>query len=173
MALILVRHTTPAVADGVCYGQTDLDLIDSFPVEAAAVSASLPDFQRIVSSPLTRCRKLADYLAGMSDIPVLEDPRIIEMDFGSWEEQLWSTIPREELNSWAADFLNARPHGGESVAMLRNRTAEALVNWNESGTTTVIVTHAGVIKAALADGDSASDFETKIDFGGFVTISDP
>ena len=42
MALILVRHTRPLVADGVCYGVTDLDLAPTFDDEAARVLAALP-----------------------------------------------------------------------------------------------------------------------------------
>ncbi|MEM7768809.1 MAG: alpha-ribazole phosphatase family protein, partial [Pseudomonadota bacterium] len=140
MALILVRHTTPAVALGICYGQTDLDVRESFPEEAQAVSDALPKFDRIVTSPLQRCRKLADAMAKASGFPVEQDPRLIEMDFGSWEGTPWSDIPRAELDAWAADFLNARPHGGESVAVLRARTMEALSDWRDRGSEPLIVT---------------------------------
>ena len=171
MALILLRHTTPDVRPGTCYGQTDLDLATTFEAEAAQALAALPQYARIVTSPLIRCRKLADFIGRRSRLTVEEDHRLMEMDFGSWEGHAWSAIPRVEIEAWVADFLHARPHGGESVAMLQSRTLSALTGWHERDEPVLIVTHAGVIKAALAKGDTAGDFDTKIDFGGFVTMS--
>ena len=172
MALILLRHTTPDVEPGTCYGQTDLDVTATFEAEANATFLALPRFERIVTSPLIRCRKLAEFVAGRSRVTVEADRRLLEMDFGSWEGRPWSGIPRAEIDAWAADFFHARPHGGESVAILRARTRDALKDWSRKGEPTLIVTHSGVIRAALATGDTAEDFNTQIDFGDFVTMSD-
>ncbi len=171
MRVTLLRHTAPDVAPGVCYGRTDLDVATSFPAEAAAVATTLPKYAQIVTSPLMRCRKLADYLGQVSDLTPVEDPRLFEMDFGSWEGQAWADIPRAELDAWTADFLHARPHGGESVAMLRNRTMEAVAEWLSGGGHTLIVTHSGVIRSVLSTGDAAEDFSANIDFGGFHSLS--
>ncbi|MEL7454686.1 MAG: histidine phosphatase family protein, partial [Pseudomonadota bacterium] len=127
MGLILLRHTTPDVAPGTCYGRTDLDVAVQFHAEAAEAAAALPKFQRIVTSPLIRCRKLAAFIAEMTGLDICEEPRVQEMNFGDWEGCLWSDIPRPQLDAWAADFLNARPHGGESVAIFRVRVGEALI----------------------------------------------
>ena len=170
MALTLVRHTRPEVAPGTCYGRTDLDVATSFPDEAAAVLAALPEVKQIVTSPLTRCRKLAEFLAAERGLDAHQDQRLQEMDFGRWEHRSWSDIPRAELDAWAADFLHATPHGGESVAMLRTRTMEALFEWRAAGQPTVIVTHSGVIRAAMSNGDTADDFATSIDFGGAISL---
>lgn len=129
--------------------------------------AALPRVQHIVTSPLLRCRKLAAHLGGALSLSVEIDTRFIEMDFGTWECTPWADVPRGELDSWAADFVNARPHGGESVADLRERVQDGLLAMPKH---TLIVTHAGVIKAALAKGDTPTDFNTQIEFGGIVTI---
>ena len=171
MGLILLRHTTPEVEPGTCYGRTNLDVTADFDTEAHAALASLPEHAYIVTSPLIRCRKLAHFIGQRSQLKVEEDPRLMEMDFGTWEGRSWSAIPRAEIEAWVADFLHARPHGGENVAMLRERTQHALTDWGDREEPTLIVTHAGVIKAALATGDTAGDFDTKIDFGDFVTMS--
>lgn len=171
MALILLRHTTPDVAPGTCYGQTDLDVAASFKTEAASSLAALPAFQQIVSSPLKRCRKLAEFASEKAGVPVTFDPRLIEMDFGSWEGRLWSEIERNEIEAWASDFYHARPHGGESVAILHARIRAALKELKDQDKSTLIVSHAGVIRAALARGETAEDFNTEIAFGGFVTMS--
>ncbi|MEL7029572.1 MAG: alpha-ribazole phosphatase family protein [Pseudomonadota bacterium] len=175
MGLTLVRHTTPDIAPGVCYGRTDLDVTSQFPEEAAAVAAALPSFRRIVTSPLSRCRKLANFLSLRCDVPFREASGLIEMDFGRWERRAWADIPRAELDAWAADFLHARPHGGESVSMLRARVHETLsdigAEWQRTGEPTLIITHSGVIRTALAKGNTAADFDVNVDFGGFVTLS--
>ena len=171
MALILLRHTTPDVTPGICYGQTDLDVATSFEREAAAASAALPEFERIVSSPLQRCRKLAEFVSAQVDLPFDIDPRFKEMDFGSWEGRLWSEIERSEIDAWAVNFYHARPHGGESVAILQGRVRNALKDLLDRDGSTLIVCHAGIIRAALARGEAAENFNTEIAFGGFVTMS--
>ncbi|MEM1086962.1 MAG: histidine phosphatase family protein, partial [Pseudomonadota bacterium] len=129
MALILLRHTTPQVAEGICYGQTDLSLAGSFESEAQAALDTLPEFEAIITSPLERCRQLADFIGLQTNLNVTEDTRLMEMDFGAWEGVAWDDIPRDEIDEWAEDILHARPHGGESVAMLRDRSRTALKGW--------------------------------------------
>ena len=171
MALILVRHTRPDVARGLCYGRLDVGLADTFVDEAAAVLSGLPAVQRVVSSPLSRCRKLANYIAEAIGLPVAIDERLVEMDFGSWEGRPWSTLPASEMDAWATDFMHARPHGGESVAMLQRRVAEALAAWSARPGPIAIVTHSGVIKAACSEqGNQARDFSASVDFGGIMTL---
>ena len=173
MALILLRHTTPDVAAGTCYGRTDLDVAGTFQDEAEQALSALPSIDHIVTSPLTRCRRLAEFVGARLDLPVEQDVRIREMDFGTWEGQAWSAIPRGELDQWAGDFYRARPHGGETVAMLHARTLAAVETWNQTDRTGLLVTHAGVIRAALARGETSSDFQTAIDFGGHISIPCP
>tara|TARA_R110002051_G_scaffold13717_1_gene45387 strand:+ start:5720 stop:6238 length:519 start_codon:yes stop_codon:yes gene_type:complete len=170
MAVILLRHTQPAVAPGICYGMTDLPLTASFADEYDALIKTLPEFKRIVTSPLTRCRHLAEQIAADLHRPLTEDHRFREMDFGRWESQAWDTIPRAEIDAWAADFLHARPHGGESVAMLRARVGIALSSLKQLDGDSLVVTHAGVIKVALAQDDTAESHETSIGFGRYVTL---
>lgn len=172
MALTLLRHTRPDVGPGLCYGVSDLTLAASFPDEAEALIPGLPVAHRIVTSPLFRCRVLAERLSVHFGCRVTEDVRFREMDFGNWEGRPWSDIPRAEIDAWAADFLHARPHGGESVAMLRERTCEALEAHSDRDVHTLIVTHAGVIKAALAADETAESHAASIGFGGFVTLID-
>ena len=127
--LILLRHTRPAGADGLCYGRTDLLPDDDFESVAARLAQQLPAVARIASSPLTRCRLLAARLATARGLPLTIDPALIEMDFGRWEGQPWDALPRAELDAWAADFWHGAPHGGESVAQLHGRVHAALRHW--------------------------------------------
>lgn len=170
MGVTLIRHTRLKTADGICYGRTDLDVADTFNQEADAVLRLAPIAKIIVSSPLTRCQKLASALANARGLNIQTDMRLREMDFGAWEGRRWSDLPRAELDAWAEDFLHARAHGGECIAMLRARTLEAIAEYRASDDTYLVVTHAGVIKAALSDGDKADNFSAHVDFGGVVKL---
>lgn len=168
----MLRHTKPQVKSGTCYGQTDLDVADSFEQEAAQVLTNLPDIAAIVSSPLKRCRLLADRIAAHTGLAIRLDPRFTELNFGRWENLAWDMVPRAELDQWASDFHDARPHGGESVGDLKARVDTALSDIRAAQTPTVIVTHAGVIRAALAQGRDAHHFQTQIDFGEIIRLPD-
>ncbi|NLF29709.1 MAG: alpha-ribazole phosphatase [Planctomycetes bacterium] len=150
MAVILVRHTRPAVAEGVCYGRLDIDAADSFAAEAAAVLAAVPACDRLVTSPARRCRRLADHIAVAHRLPVAVDPALAEMDFGHWEGRTWEDIGTESLDAWAADFLRFRGHGGESVEQFARRVRAALARHDSPDERVLIVCHAGVIRCALA-----------------------
>ena len=145
MRLYLIRHPRPAVAEGVCYGATDLPLHEDPGAVAERLRGAVPAGLPVYSSPLRRCRELADCLHAE---PVHDD-RLREMHFGCWEMQRWDALPRTELDAWAADPLGYAPPGGESPAALLARVAEFIAELGVTGhTSAVLVTHAGVIKAA-------------------------
>ena len=171
MHLILIRHTRPAVPSGVCYGMTDLDLAPTFDDEAARIVAVLPPSGRLVTSPLHRCRRLAERIGAARALAPVIDERLRELDFGTWEGVPWESIPRTELNAWAADFFHARPHGGESVHMLRERVGSAINDYRRSGVSHVVVTHAGVIKAARAQSGHPDGWTANVDFGGSIRLA--
>jgi alpha-ribazole phosphatase len=169
--LILLRHTRPEGAAGICYGRTDLALRATFAAEAARLATDLPPLARLVSSPLGRCRRLADRIAAARALRVEVDARIAEMDFGRWEGRRWSEIARADLDAWAADFEGARPHGGESPAMLAARVGAAL---HDVGPAPVLwVTHAGVARAACALLGRLDGWHTRLDFGAWIELDMP
>ncbi len=171
MALTLIRHTRPAVSSGICYGRSDLALATTFPEEANAVLAKLEPAEALVSSPLGRCRALAERIGSAFALEPAYDVRLQEMDFGTWEGQDWNDIPRAELDAWAADFLHARPHGGESVHAFVARVHEVLAALRKDGLSRLVVTHAGVIKAStVAKGTDFSAFQTSVAYGGILRI---
>ena len=92
------------------------------------------------------------------------------MDFGRWEGVPWHAIPRAELDAWTADFLHARPHGGESVHMLYERTRSAIADYRRTGLSHLVVTHAGVIKAVRAEDGHPDAWRSSVAFGGRVRL---
>ena len=79
------------------------------------------------------------------------DDRLQELDFGDWEGQPWSTIPRDDLDRWAADPLAFAPPGGESGAALIARVLSFQTVLSED---CVVVSHGGPLKVlgALLQG---------------------
>ena len=118
--IYLIRHTTPAVAKGICYGQTDLEVTESFEEEAAVIGRYLPATMGLVySSPLRRCAMLAERL--FPDGPLLLRNELMEIHCGQWEMRTWDELPKEEIDPWMADFVNIRIPGGESYIELHAR----------------------------------------------------
>ena len=95
MRLHFIRHTRPDIARGVCYGQSDIPLASSFPEEVEDVRQRLAERLegrtpcRVYSSPLSRCRRLAEALGYAA--PLL-DERLLELNFGAWELQKFEDI---------------------------------------------------------------------------------
>lgn len=168
--LVLLRHTAPAIEPGICYGRLDLDLAEpGAEAEIAAALDALP-FQpvRIVTSPALRCRRLAEAAAARFACPLAEEPRLWEMDFGSWEGRQWADIPRAELDAWAADFMQASPHGGETVAAMKARVRGALQALTAAPVPTLAVTHAGVLKTVAALNGKEDPWRFSPPFGSWI-----
>lgn len=169
--MILLRHTRTEAPAGVCYGRTDLPLAADFETDAQRVMRELPPVSNVVASPLGRCRRLAERIAATRDLPLCEDPRLTEMDFGAWEGRAWDAVERGALDAWAADFHGARVHGGESVAMLAARVASALAAAEPRRPPTLWVTHAGVARAVAALAGRFDGWNTRLDFGDWLDFS--
>lgn len=150
MEIYVVRHTRVNIAPNICYGQTDVPLADSFEAEATEVRQKLPSLtgSLVYSSPLSRCRKLAEQL---HQGPIQFDPRLMEFHFGDWELKRWDEIPEIHLKTWAEDFVKLCCPGGESFQELFTRTAAF---WEElsqqHADLALAVTHGCLIRALLA-----------------------
>ena len=150
--IYLIRHTTPLVAKGICYGQTDLDVTESFIAEAEAIREVLPaPFGAVYSSPLQRCARLAAHL--FPEHSVALHPELMELHCGSWEMQPWDDLPKDEIDPWMADFVNIRVPQGESYLDLHGRVTDcfnAIAAADAGGGPKAIVAHGGVLRSILA-----------------------
>ncbi|KNH10304.1 Phosphoglycerate mutase family [Candidatus Burkholderia brachyanthoides] len=75
-----------------------------------------------------------------------------DLDYGRWRGLSIRDISANEpegIAAWLAD-PHACPHGGESIAMLSARVEQALERLKRDGANRVVVTHAIVVKAAVA-----------------------
>lgn len=143
--MIFLRHPAAAVAPGTCYGRLDLAPGPEAESDVARALALLPPVIALHTGPARRCRMLADRIAARDGVPALVDERLQELDFGGWEGRRWDAIERTESDPWAADPWRLAPPGGETFAALSARVGAALAEMPPGA---VVVTHAGVIRAA-------------------------
>lgn len=149
MEIYLIRHTTPKVEKGICYGQADLDITETFLEEVEAIKPHLPsDGVKVYSSPLQRCKKLADALFDQLDIDIHDD--LMELNCGQWELLPWNDIPKEEIQPWMDDFVNVRVPQGESYVDLHNRVVNRFNEIVRKQESAVIVAHGGVLRSILS-----------------------
>ncbi|HEX5336956.1 MAG TPA: alpha-ribazole phosphatase [Gallionella sp.] len=149
--LYLIRHTKPAIAPGICYGQLNLDVAESFGEEAANVQRLLPPVELIIASPLLRTHRLAEYLAQARHCPQHSDARLMEKHFGAWEDKAWDDIPRNEIDAWATDVMGYAPPGGESAQQVMRRVQLFMRDLTQLPQQNIaLVAHGGSIRAMLA-----------------------
>jgi alpha-ribazole phosphatase len=147
--LYLIRHTRVAAAAGICYGRTDVPVADDFADEARRLAAQLPAVSRLHTSPASRCRMLADTLAG-HHTPVDVDPRLQELDFGDWENRPWAEIDGPEARAWGDDFVRRPCPEGESYEQLAARVSTWADELPAADVAVAAVTHGGPVRALLA-----------------------
>jgi len=148
--LWLLRHAPVLAEAGLCYGAADIEADAEATLAAARrIAPQLPRGAALRSSPLRRCAALAGAIAALRpELRLAHDARLAEMDFGAWEGRPWSSIAREELDAWTADFADARAGShGESVRAFMARVGQAYDEWRAGEGDALWVAHAGVLRA--------------------------
>jgi len=178
MQIYLVRHPRPSSIEGMCYGRLDVAverqaLMDTADSVFNCITRKVLADAQMYSSPSSRCLVLAQLLSEPRQSIPADD--LAEMNFGNWEGAAWDAIPRDQMDAWSADVWGYQPGGGESAAMVQVRLLRWLsrVRGLDVGTV-VAVTHAGVIRVALAnstDPRSTSAIEAHVQFGSVHCLS--
>jgi len=177
MIIDLIRHTTPAIEPGICYGQTDLDLKDTFESEFDTVHGKLTmNYDAIISSPLQRCLKLAKTIEQAVESSSLTlDPRIMEYNFGDWELKPWSELKSEQAKVWMDNFVDQPAPKGDSIIIMRERV---LNFWEEllaqDYSHVAVVTHSGVqrlLHAEILETPLNRMFRLELDFGAVMRVT--
>ena len=144
MEVHLIRHPKPNIAKGVCYGQADIELEKGWEDDVLKINNAISDVEVFYSSPLKRCRQLAEKIGKN----IQYDDRLMELNFGEWEQRAWDDIDPISLEKWMKDYLNEAPPGGESANELYNRVGDFLENLKaQNHKKVVIVAHLGVFRA--------------------------
>ncbi|PCK78223.1 histidine phosphatase family protein [Rhizobium sophoriradicis] len=141
----------------ICHGATAASRKALFPLdeplegkaaEEAGGMAALPRADRIVTSPALRARETAEALRLKAWI----EPSLRDCDHGRWAGRPIAAIEAEEpesLMAWMTEPA-AAPHGGESLVDLRKRVVGWMDTQSALGGHVIAVSHAAVIRAAVA-----------------------
>ncbi len=143
-----LRH--PAVdRQGRCIGQTTIETINPVAQSVQVVAANAPFVpDRLFSSDLPRCARLAEALAAHWKIELELTPALREMHFGDWENRTYDEIDANDglrWRAWCNNWRYSTPPGGESVDELVNRVSSWLKSRRPTSSD-LMVTHAGVVR---------------------------
>jgi len=157
LAVTLLRHGEVEGFAHAFIGERDppLSAAGWSQMHAALAAAGVPPITAIASSPRARCRAFAEDLAGERRLELDVLPALAEMRFGEWEGLTAVEVEArdpERLAAFRADPSRAGPRGGEPYLDFARRVREGFAAWTSSRRGhALIVTHAGVIRALLAD----------------------
>ncbi len=151
--IYVIRHgETDSNIRSACLGRKDVPLNDTGRKQASELAARLSPitFSRIYTSPLVRTVSTAAPLGGMT-----VDERLIERDYGSWDDMTFDEIKRaapEEFIRWQENLMLTAPPGGESSFAVWRRVSEFLQELLKSGVggNIAIVTHLGTARHIIA-----------------------
>ncbi len=121
---------------------------------AARLGRELPANTPIFSSPLQRCRKMAEAISSVSGGAVEIEPDLREISCGELEGLSIGEVQRRYPDLWAANLRQDNDYfrwpGGESYAEFRTRCLECLARLRRnSADPLIVVSHAGVISQVL------------------------
>ena len=152
MVIYVIRHSRPDIREDVCYGQSEVKLLQwhfERTIKRLQSQVLINRNTTLYSSPSKRCVQLARALS-KAPCRIRVDHRLSELDFGDWEMKLWEDIDDTELLGWGSDYVFNKIPGGESYHQLYERVCDF---WQylvrENPDEAVVCTHGGVIKAIL------------------------
>lgn len=102
----------------------------------------------LIASDLARARLAGEAIGRETDLPLSIDPRWREMDFGAWDGLVPAEIDCAALARFWDDPDGHAPPGGECWSALVHRVTAAIGDL--APRPTLIVTHGGAMRAALA-----------------------
>ena len=148
-ALVLIRHgETDWNVAGRYQGQADPPL-NSLGLEQAhqlAEELESSPFDVMYTSPLQRAAQTAKIIAEALEIPLFEEPRLMEIHQGDWQTRLRSeieTLYPELFHQWETEPWCVTPPGGEHLSQVQERVYAAIddILLHHTGQRVGVVTH--------------------------------
>ena len=160
LRLFLVRHGETAANMQMRYlGIRDEPLTENGMWQASQAASALAQLSigAVYSSPLRRAADTAAEITKVCGLDVRLDERLAEGSFGSWEGLSRAEVLKlgrqdaELLARWEVD-PSCAPPGGESMKKVQERTLNMVRELESAfvGSSVVLVSHVGPIKALLA-----------------------
>ncbi|MBU3069684.1 histidine phosphatase family protein [Aestuariicella sp. G3-2] len=112
------------------------------------------NWDKIISSPLKRCRIFSEQLAEFLKLPSEINDALREIDFGDWDGRLIESIERDfpdELARFWSNPAEQTPPNGEPLHDFNQRVVSAFESLIQSETNQhcLIICHGGVIRSIL------------------------
>ncbi len=180
--IILIRHgSLDKQYDGCYIGSTDLPLSREGRREAEAMGRFLKqqDIDCVYSSPLLRARQTVEAAFRLlTQIPVIYDELLREIDFGAWETLTFAQICErnpELIEQWNSRDGKFTFPGGENVGDFYDRVRRVKQKLLDSADNNIaIVSHGGILSNLISDvldiGPHKS-LSLKMDRGSVSTLS--
>ncbi|MGE2730450.1 histidine phosphatase family protein [Mycolicibacterium vaccae] len=163
MTVLLVRHgrSTSNTAHTLAGRSAGVDLDDRGREQAQALVERLGGLpiRAIVRSPLLRCERTMEPLAGSLSIEPIVDDRISEVDYGAWtgrkigelvKEPLWAVVQQQPSAAVFPDGEGLAAVQARAVAAVREHDRR-LAEEHGGDALWIACTHGDVIKSVLAD----------------------
>ncbi len=152
---MLVRHASHGDVGEVLTGRLPgRDLTPSGQAEAARAADRLAvvPIGRVLSSPRARAQQTADAIAARHGLAVEIEAALDEIDFGRWAGCRFEALDADpEWRAWnVARGLAATP-AGDTMLAVQHRTRALIRALARAGGRVVLVSHADVIRAIVAD----------------------
>ncbi|MBP5102731.1 alpha-ribazole phosphatase family protein [Pseudomonas protegens] len=152
--LDLLRHGETELGGGLRGSLDDALTATGWQQMREAVQGRGP-WDRILSSPLQRCARFAQELAGQLKLPLSLEPDLQELHFGAWEGQSAAALMEtdaDDLGRFWADPYAFTPPGGEPVELFSLRVLGAIERLYQAcaGQRVLLVSHGGVMRLLLA-----------------------
>lgn len=153
--VLLVRHGTTPTTGQVLPGRAPgLHLSDAGVRQAAKVAERLAGLRlaAVYTSPLERARETAAATAAAAGLDPIEEPGLLECDFGEWTgESLAALNRRKEWRTVLSSPSTFRFPDGESLAEVQARVVSTLDRLRAAhpGAVVACFSHADPIRAAL------------------------
>lgn len=152
--LDLLRHGETELGGGLRGSLDDALTEKGWQQMRAAVMEQGP-WDRVVSSPLQRCARFAEELAGQCALPLEFDRNLQELHFGAWEGQSAAQLMETDadgLGMFWADPYSFTPPEGEPVADFSARVLSAVARLQVAyaGQRVLLISHGGVMRLLLA-----------------------
>lgn len=148
----LLRHGETTGGGGF-RGSTDDDLT-GFGWHQMEVAVAGQVWDRVITSPLARCRDFARAFAEQRALPLREDARLAEMHFGAWEGCTASELLSRDAEALGRFWRDPVHEGLPGAEPLLTFQARVLAAWDDilraDEPRILVITHGGPIRVILS-----------------------
>ena len=183
MNIYLLRHGELYWEDNIkkCIGITDKNLNENGIKKAELIGVFLKDknINKIYTSGLKRCKKSAQIISSILNIPFYIENNLEEINMGIWENKSFDYIKvkySKEYEERGINISDFRIEKGETFRECYKRSNSIFKKLSEENynNNIVIISHSGVIKSiicSIKNMDINEVLNIKLDYGHIIQIN--